>query len=175
MEVFFKWSLNYETIGSVDILRPSPKTRMLIREKAEAHLRTKYSPGTYTDKQTCNEILQHIFKFYEAELERVVQLVATSRWVGELLFQYEESGRVSQAYKRNELSKSDHQYWSSIGAVHRQSIDLICEQIASIGEIDKISTLWQTQIPDLRTKGRFDIGFVGELNFCYLKLFGLII
>ncbi len=32
--------------------------------------------------------------------------------------------------------------------MHRQSIDLICEQIASVGEIDKISVLWQTQIPD---------------------------
>lgn len=148
MEIFFKWSLNYETIGSVDILRPSPQTRMSIREKAEAHLRDKYYPGTYTDRQTCNEILQHVFKFYETELERVVQLVATSRWVGELLFQYDESGRVSQAYKRNELSKSDHHYWGSIGAVHRQSIDLICEKIASVGEIDKISVLWQTQIPD---------------------------
>ncbi len=148
MEIFFKHALVYQPIGPAKILRPSQQTRTEIREMAEAHLRSKYEPGTYSDNKTCNEILQHQYAFYEAELNKLLPLIASSRWVGELLFQYDESGKLSKKYKLNKLSKADHALWRSIGAVYRQSIDLMCEKLAALGEIDKLSVLWPTQIPD---------------------------
>lgn len=148
MEIFFKHSLNYEPIGPGQIVRPAPQTRIEIRQKAETHLRSKYAPGTYTDNKICNEILQHQYGFYEAELDRLIPLIATTRWVGELLFQYDESGKVSRKFKLNKLSKSDQALWHSIGAVYRQSLDLMCEKIAALGRIEKLSELWPTQIPD---------------------------
>ncbi len=148
MEIFFKWSLTYEPIGPANILRPSLKISTEIRAKAEAHLRSKYAPGKYRNNKTCNDILQHQFAFYAAELNSLLPLVATTRWVGELLFQYDESGLVSQDYKKNKLSKKHHQRWMRIGATYRQSLDFICEKLAAIGELDKVSSPWQTQIPD---------------------------
>lgn len=148
MDIFFKWSLIYESIGPGKILRPSLQSRIEVRKKAEAHLRNKYAPGTYTDYQICNDILKHQFAFYEAELNTVLPHIATNRWIGELLFQYEESGLVSKAFKQNKLSKEQHQLWDKIGASYRQSLDFICEKLAAFGEIDKISDLWQTKIPD---------------------------
>ncbi|WP_143785597.1 hypothetical protein [Ohtaekwangia koreensis] len=119
-----------------------------MQKKMEDHLRQKYAPGFYAGTTICNEILKFIFEFYEEGLNRLLPNIATSRWVGEILFQNEEAGKASRAFKLGELADDDSNYWQETGPKIQQSLDLICEKLAEIGETDKVSGLWQTQIPD---------------------------
>jgi hypothetical protein len=90
IEVFFKHSLTYVSVGPFWVIEPSRAAVVEMRQKAEAHLRSKYNPGTYSDGKICNEIFKFMFSFYEAELNTILPQIATSRWVGEILYQFEQ-------------------------------------------------------------------------------------
>jgi hypothetical protein len=148
MEVFLKHSLTYVSIGPFRVIEPSRSVVIEMREKAEAHLRSKYHPGTYSDGNKCNEIFQFMFSFYESELNTVLPKIATSRWVGEIIYQFERVSEISTAYKKEELSKEEATYWRSNGALLRQALDYLCEKLCIHGKLADNWGIWQAQIPD---------------------------
>lgn len=147
MKRSFNGSLNFVHVGSYKVMEPSDNSIIEMRHKAEAHLRSKYEPGIYKDT-TCKDILNFMYQFYESELDALLPNFATARWVGGIIFQYEQSGNISDSYKKCELSEEDSSYWMIHGPVLRQALDFLLEKLCVHGEIDKIDTPVQSQVPD---------------------------
>lgn len=107
-------SLDFLHIGPYRIMEPSKNSTNEMLQKADEHLRSNYSPGDYNDSTKCNEILKFMYRFYESELDALVPKFATAWWVAGIIFQYEQSGKISSAYKMRELSTEDTTYWRKV-------------------------------------------------------------
>jgi hypothetical protein len=139
-------SLDFVHVGPYRIMEPAQNSINEMLQKADAHLRSNYAPGNYTDSTECNEILKSMYRFYESELDALLPNFATVWWVAGIVFQYEQSGKISSAYKMQELSEEDSTYWRKNGALLRQALDFLLEKLAMLGEIDQIETSVETQV-----------------------------
>src|SRR5579859_4541298 len=141
-------SLDFVHIGPYRIVEPSQIAINAMLQKADEYIRSNYPVGSYSDPTECNEMLKSIYRFYESELDTLLPNFATAWWVAGIIFQYEQSGKISSAYKMQELSKEDAAYWQKNGALLRQSLDFLLEKLAMLGEIDKIETSVKSQVHD---------------------------
>lgn len=148
METSFNGTLHFVHINSFRIVKPSKKAAIEVRQKAEAHLRSKYQPGLYTNSNECNEIFKFMFSFYESYLDSLLPKISTCWWVAGIIFQYEQTGKISAAYKKGDLSDADTIYWREKGALLRQALDYLCEKMGTLGEIDNLETTQKSQVLD---------------------------
>lgn len=116
-------------------------------KKADEYIRTNYPVGTYSDPDACNNMFKSMFRFYEAELDALLPQIATAWWIGGIIYQYEQSGKISHLYKTQKLSDEDAAYWRENGALVRKAFDFLLEKLAVLGEIDTIETSPKSQIP----------------------------
>lgn len=142
--------LHFKKIRNTLIIEPSVDIRKEIRIKAETHLRKDFQPGTYTASHECNAIFKHMFTFYERELDRLLPTLLTAAWIGVIIYQYEESGKISAAYKRNELHPDEADHWREYGALFRQTLDYLLEKISVFTEIDQAETDGELQSADFQ-------------------------
>ncbi len=148
MKTTFNGTLKFIHIKGFRVSEPSKEAKQEIRKKAEGHLRSKYAPGLYQNPTECNEILKFLFTFYDSLLTQLLPKIATAWWVAGIIFQHEQSGKISLAYRAGELSSEDADYWRIHGAVIRQALDYLCEKLNELGEIDKLTSSQDSQVPD---------------------------
>ena len=148
MERRFNGSMHFVYVAGIQIVAPSDSSVIEISKKAEAHLRSKFSPGLYTEPNKCIDIFKFMFDFYEAQLVTLIPKIGTAWWVGGIVYQYEQSGKISNAFKRVELSNEDYIYWKSHGPILRQSLDYLLEKLCLLGEIDNLEGEIKDQVHD---------------------------
>lgn len=166
-------SLNFIHINSYQIMDLSKESVIEISQKAEAHLRLKYQPGLYAKANDCNDIFKYMFDFYESYLDKLIPRIATAWWVASIIFQYEQSGKISSYYKTGELSKEDAIYWRKYGAIFRQALDYLCEKLCFRGEIDELQSSQQSQVYDFERAlicAKKCVEYSGISNYTYMLI-----
>ncbi len=86
--------MQLESLGPVQIVRPSAEMAAIIRAYARAPMLGKFRVGTYTDPTEANAILQHQYDFYARRLLPAVRQVAGRDSLEFTLFQYDQAGLV---------------------------------------------------------------------------------
>lgn len=120
--------MTYEKIGGINIYRPQIPSELIVRERVQRHLYSKYSVGEYKDSAQINEIIQHQFSYYFTELNRLIPLIARSDFLHFVLFQYDQSTEVDNLYKARALTSSEDKRWSEIGPIMRRTIKYLAER-----------------------------------------------
>jgi hypothetical protein len=108
---------------------PSDQAQIAIREKAEEHLRTTYNPGDYGPGKEANEVIKHLYRFYETELDSTLSRISDHKFMGFTLLQYHISSQIDRAFKRKDLSASDAAHWAERRATLRRAIKYLAERI----------------------------------------------
>ncbi|MBI4687497.1 MAG: hypothetical protein HY756_06925 [Nitrospirae bacterium] len=133
--------MNYENIGGINIYRPQIHSELIVRERVQRHLYSKYAVGEYDDKPQINEIIQHQFSYYFTELNRLIPLIARSDFLHFLLFQYDQSAEIDSLYKDRALAASEDKRWSEIGPIMRRTIKYLAERSVLLEERNAKSPL----------------------------------
>jgi len=120
--------MNYEKIGGIKLYRPQIPAELVVREKVQRHLYSKYSIGEYKDKAQINEIIQHQFSYYFTELNRLIPLIARSDFLHFLLFQYDQTAEIDNLYKERALTPAEDKRWGEIGPIMRRTIKYLAER-----------------------------------------------
>ena len=124
--------MNIRTIGGVRLFRPRPEAQLLARREAEVHLRAAYSPGSYTDGNKINEIIQYQFQHFDSVLHSEVLKSASMRLMEFLLAQYDASAAIEDSFKKGALRPDDSSYWPKHGPVIRRALKYLAEIITSL-------------------------------------------
>ena len=120
--------MNFRPFGGIRIFRPRTESEIAFRIEAEQNLRSKYAVGTYTNKDTINEILRHQFGFYSNIVAETIPSIASLHFVDFLLFQYGESSKVEfTVYRGGKLNARDRAEWAAIGPVFRRAVNYLIE------------------------------------------------
>ncbi len=120
--------MNFRPFGGIRIFRPQTESEIAFRVEAEQNLRSKYAVGTYTNKDTINEILRHQFVFYSKILAELIPSIASLHFVEFLLFQYGESSKVEfTVYREGKLNVHDRADWVAIGPIFRRAVKYLIE------------------------------------------------
>jgi hypothetical protein len=120
--------MNFRPFGGIRIFRPQDESEIALRIKAEQNLRSKYSVGVYTNKDTINEILRHQFAFYSKILAETIPSIASLHFVDFLLFQYGEASKVEfTLYRGGKLNARDRADWETIGPTFRRAVKYLIE------------------------------------------------
>src|SRR5260370_7613541 len=115
--------MNFRPFGGIRICRAQSESEIAFRVEAEQNLRSKYAVGTYTNKDTINEILRHQFVFYSKILAELIPSIASLHFVEFLLFQYGESSKVEfTVYREGKLNVHDRADWVAIGPIFLQTL-----------------------------------------------------
>jgi hypothetical protein len=126
--------MNYEKIGGINIYRPRISSELMVREKVQQHLYSKYVVGEYKDKAQINEIIQHQFSYYFSELNRLIPLIARSDFLHFLLFQYDQTTEIDNLYKEHILTPAEDKRWGEIGPIMRRTIKYLAERAVLLYE-----------------------------------------
>lgn len=117
-----------ENIGGIEIFRPRISSELDIRKRAETHLRSKFSAGTYKNRDEINSIIQHQFKFFSNTLKELLPKVASRHFIEFLLYQYDHATEIESLYKKGSLNKSDETRWKDIEGRFRRAIKYMAER-----------------------------------------------
>lgn len=139
-------SLDFVHIGDYRIMEPSIPASKEIESKGEQHLRANYPAGTYAGRTDGNAILKSMFEFHDSLLESLLPKIATCWWIGSIIFQYEETGKISNAYKLGKLPQDEAIYWRKHGPVLRQALDFLLEKLCVLKDIDVVEESMSSQI-----------------------------
>jgi hypothetical protein len=120
--------MNFRPFGGIRIFRPQAESEIALRIEAEQNLRSKYSVGVYTNKDTINEILRHQFAFYSKILAETIPSIASLYFLDFLLFQYGEASKVEfTLYRGGKLNARDRADWVAIGPTFRRAVKYLIE------------------------------------------------
>ena len=110
------------------LFSPRKTIRVKIRTEAEISLRNRFKPGLYKNPDKANEILKHLFTFYNEKLNQIIPLIYCKEWLVFLLFQYEQSGHINHQFKNQNLSEENYKYWQNNGPLFRQTSDYLVDK-----------------------------------------------
>jgi hypothetical protein len=91
---------------------------------ARRSIASQYSPGVYHGRRA-NDVIQHLYRFYERKLYRFVQGLASRDAAEFLLFQYDEATRI--LHGKDIVDPDQAARWLEIEGKYRRSIKYIVE------------------------------------------------
>lgn len=118
-----------EAFGSVEVFRPRLQTEFEVRAAAETHLRARFEPGTYHDKDQINSILQYNFAFYASLLDQTLPAISSVDFLKFVLFQFDLYTQVDQLQRGSQLNQREDERWSLIGPTLRRSAKYLAERL----------------------------------------------
>ena len=117
-------------IAGLLLYTPRKTIRAKVRREAEKHLRKKYLPGQYTEKDA-NSIVQHMFTFYESRINRLIKKISKADLVYFILFQYDNAAKVHSKFQKGLLTNDEHKYWQANGPMYRRTIGYLLDKIVA--------------------------------------------
>jgi hypothetical protein len=124
---------NSWTVGSLDLYFPNQSSRIDLRNEIEKHLRTHYSPGTYSGEQA-NEISKHQFSFYNSEFKRTINLIDDPFFIYFTLFNFDKATKIEYQFRNHQLNKFDHKLWRKKGPLYRRTLSYLLDEMMSCFE-----------------------------------------
>lgn len=121
--------MRFEQVEDARIFRPRTITEFQIRQDAEAHLRSRYDVGQYAGAAEVNDILHHVFAYYEESLSTSLPQIASVSLLNFLLYQYDESAKVESLRKGAQLQEEELGWWRPLGPIFRRAIKYLAERV----------------------------------------------
>lgn len=116
----------HEEAHAAGLFRPSLRDERLVREKAEAYFRSKWTPGIYA-KKDINPKLQDFYGFFDEMLLKEIESSDAYSVLHCCLSQYERTHNINEMARRNELSQRDLEFWQSSCKHQRRALKYIAE------------------------------------------------
>lgn len=120
---------NFERFEDIEIYRPRYSGELKVRIESEAHLRSEFSPGVYSDPEEINKILLHQFAFYSKKLEEIIPKLASRHFIEFILFQFDQASDVEEKYKHGHLTEKEMSRWRELGLRFRRSVKYLVERV----------------------------------------------
>ncbi|MCL6755024.1 hypothetical protein KBT16_30250 [Nostoc sp. CCCryo 231-06] len=121
--------INFERFGDIEIYRPRHSSELKLRIESEAHLRSAFSYGIYSEQEKINKILLHQFGFYSKKFEEIIPKLASRHFIEFVLFQFDQASDIEEKYKHGQLSDSEAFRWRDLGPKFRRSVKYLTERI----------------------------------------------
>lgn len=116
--------MNTVRLGPARLIWPSDEVVEFVRDQAQEHLLSRFPIGTFKTPDTVNDILQHQFAFYDAQLRRLVRRIASRDAVEFILFQYDQAAKILHGAH---LDQAEIEQWSQLEGIFRRGIKYIIE------------------------------------------------
>lgn len=117
--------MNLNQFGEIRIFRPSTDVEDRIRQDARKHLLSTFFPGEYKGAKAVNEIVQHLFQFYQKRLIPLVGMLSCRDTVDFLLSQYDEASRI--LYGNGIADQKKREIWQLTEPNFRRAIKYLVE------------------------------------------------
>lgn len=138
--------LNSRSIAGVEIFRASPAHEDRVYKRIKCAVFESFSPGRYTDKTVIVKIVNLMYKEYYAILDEFLPMVQPRDFVTFLVSEYERYGQVSEAHKRQKMSKENDDFWQAYALHSRRGIKHVLELLCrSNMAADKVARTQEEQ------------------------------
>jgi len=124
--------LNLEKFAGVQIYRPSYYSEVKSRTEAEANLRSKFRPGTYSDPATINSLLQHQFAHFSKKLGDLIPKAASRHFMEFILSQFDQASTIEDLNKQGGLNQAEAEKWDDIGPRFRRAVKYLAERVVQL-------------------------------------------
>lgn len=121
--------MNLEYFQGIRIFRPRLLSEVEIRQLCEAHLRSEYSVGAFTDSTNVNRLLQRQFDFFQTKLVELIRPIAGRDFMAFLLAQYDFSCQIDSLYKQDALDDREVSRWNELGPRFRRAVKYLAELV----------------------------------------------
>ena len=121
--------MSIKVFANIEIYRPSNLSEARIRNESEAHLRSKFNVGLYSEAKDINNILQHQFEFYSKKFKHIIPKLASRNFIEFVLWQFDQASIIEQKYKVNQLSNWEKSQWKELGSIFRRATKYLAESI----------------------------------------------
>ncbi|MEG4576609.1 hypothetical protein QUA56_28620 [Microcoleus sp. N3A4] len=118
-----------ERFGGIEVYRPRNFGKLKLRIESEAHLRSAFSPGIYSEPEEINKILLHQFAFYSKKFEEIIPKLASHNFIEFVLFQFDQASVIEDKYKHGQLSEPEASRWRKLGSIFRRAVKYLAERI----------------------------------------------
>jgi hypothetical protein len=137
-----------QEIGGVRIFRPRNESNLAVRKKAEPFLRAAFGPGKYTDFDVLQAILHRQVDFFGEQFDALIPKLASLDFLGFILWQYDESGKLEDLFKADKLKGQAFDAWSGLGPTYRRALKYIAERVTMLVPDDMVETMPSVDVLD---------------------------
>lgn len=125
--------LETRDINGIPVFRPGEQSEAFVYEHIKGRLFERHASGVYTDIEVVTDIINGMFKDYEALLDDYLPQVDHQAALGFLLDQYDLYALAVAQFKQRQLTADDEELWHATAGFARRGIKYLVELLCSRG------------------------------------------